>query len=203
MTSLIDATKPIAGTPTTQSVRDNFAAAKSEIEAMQIRYPQIGFIDLNDTATTGSPISVPGTNTFVKLTNNAAGSFTSFTYKPPAVANNIWEVSTNQFIWTRGLKLGDMIEIRPDVVVTTTGANQTITLSIILGIGGSQYELPIAQNKLFKTAGTYRIIEWFGLYIGDNNTKNNPAELQIKSDASATVVVNGWFVKFTLIGDHP
>lgn len=36
MTSLIDATKPIAGNPTTQSVRDNFAAAKSEIEELQL-----------------------------------------------------------------------------------------------------------------------------------------------------------------------
>ncbi len=35
MTSAIDPTKPVAGNPTTQSVRDNFAAAKSEIEALQ------------------------------------------------------------------------------------------------------------------------------------------------------------------------
>ena len=35
MASSIDATKPIAGNPTTLSVRDNFAAAKSEIEALQ------------------------------------------------------------------------------------------------------------------------------------------------------------------------
>ena len=35
MASTIDATKPIAGNPTTASVRDNFAAAKSEIEALQ------------------------------------------------------------------------------------------------------------------------------------------------------------------------
>jgi hypothetical protein len=36
MSSAIDATKPVTGTPTTQSVRDNFAAAKSEIEALQL-----------------------------------------------------------------------------------------------------------------------------------------------------------------------
>jgi hypothetical protein len=36
MSSAIDATKPVTGTPTTQSVRDNFAAAKSEIEALQM-----------------------------------------------------------------------------------------------------------------------------------------------------------------------
>lgn len=35
MPSAIDPTKPVAGSPTTQSVRDNFAAAKSEIEILQ------------------------------------------------------------------------------------------------------------------------------------------------------------------------
>lgn len=35
MASTIDATKPIAVSPTTQSVRDNFAAAKAEIETLQ------------------------------------------------------------------------------------------------------------------------------------------------------------------------
>ena len=33
-TSTIDITKPETGTATSQSVRDNFAAAKSEIEAL-------------------------------------------------------------------------------------------------------------------------------------------------------------------------
>lgn len=35
MTSSIDITKPVAGTPTTASVRTNFATAKNEIEALQ------------------------------------------------------------------------------------------------------------------------------------------------------------------------
>jgi hypothetical protein len=35
MTSAIDATKPVTGSPTTQSVRDNFATAKTEISALQ------------------------------------------------------------------------------------------------------------------------------------------------------------------------
>ncbi|PWT79180.1 MAG: hypothetical protein C5B60_00075 [Chloroflexi bacterium] len=35
MASAIDATKPVQGSPTTQSVRDNFAAAKSEIITLQ------------------------------------------------------------------------------------------------------------------------------------------------------------------------
>jgi hypothetical protein len=39
MASAIDDTKPVTGTPTTQSVRDNFAAAKSEITALQAAVP--------------------------------------------------------------------------------------------------------------------------------------------------------------------
>lgn len=35
MTSAIDVTKPTTGNPTTESVRQNFAAAKAEIEAIQ------------------------------------------------------------------------------------------------------------------------------------------------------------------------
>lgn len=35
MTSAIDVTKPTTGNPTTESVRQNFAAAKDEIEALQ------------------------------------------------------------------------------------------------------------------------------------------------------------------------
>lgn len=39
MASSIDSTKPIAGNPTTLSVRDNFSAAKGEIEALQATVP--------------------------------------------------------------------------------------------------------------------------------------------------------------------
>lgn len=39
MTSAIDPANPIEGTPTTLSVRANFAAAKAEIDALQLRTP--------------------------------------------------------------------------------------------------------------------------------------------------------------------
>ncbi len=56
MGSAIDTTKPAAGTPTTQSVRDNFSAAKAEIEALQsgsgIASGAIGATKLSDNAVT-------------------------------------------------------------------------------------------------------------------------------------------------------
>lgn len=42
MASNIDATKPTSGTATTQSVRDNFLAAKNEIEALQTAVAEAG-----------------------------------------------------------------------------------------------------------------------------------------------------------------
>lgn len=56
MTSAIDSSKPITGTPTTQSVRDNFAAAKSEIETLQARLQVSKFVIVGTLALlTGTP----------------------------------------------------------------------------------------------------------------------------------------------------
>jgi len=52
MTSAIDATKPVTGNPTTQSVRDQFATARDEITALQAAVAGIGggSITVSDTA---------------------------------------------------------------------------------------------------------------------------------------------------------
>lgn len=42
MASAIDPTKPVFGSPTTESVRDNFEAAKNEIEELQEQVPAFG-----------------------------------------------------------------------------------------------------------------------------------------------------------------
>lgn len=65
MASTIDTTKPVSGSPTTLSVRDNFAAAKTEIEALQTDKA-----NLAAPALTGSATAV---NLSVSGTLNAAG----------------------------------------------------------------------------------------------------------------------------------
>ena len=55
--SLIDITKPVSGNPTTQSVRDNFAAAAAEIDAL-------------DSAVTALQGSVSGFDSHLTDTNN-------------------------------------------------------------------------------------------------------------------------------------
>jgi Chaperone of endosialidase len=62
MASAIDATKPIYGTPTTESVRLNFATAKIEIEALQLNDNQ--FLRIDGTVPMAGPLRLFGDPTF-------------------------------------------------------------------------------------------------------------------------------------------
>lgn len=153
-----------------------------------------GFQDWNDTATATTPIALSGTP--AELTNDGLGTFTNTAYAVNG-HGNIWDASTNRFDFS-SLKLGDSVDIRPDVTVTTTGPNRNISMSIELAIGGSAYTLNI-DERAFKTAGVHQIVRWYGIYMGDNNTRNNPARLTMTSDGTGdSVVVNGWYVRTTV-----
>src|SRR5574343_20894 len=95
MASSINVAIPPLGTPTTAGVRAHFSAAKTEIEALQGLF---GYVDYNDSATTGSPISV-SPSTWTKLTNNKAGANTKIDALPSLVTN-LWNTSTNQYVFT-------------------------------------------------------------------------------------------------------
>lgn len=197
MASQIDATKPIAGSPTTESVRSNFLYAKNEITQIQDSRMFGGFIDLADTGTAGTPLALVA-NTWKKITNNTLGANTLKTYKPASVnADTVWDAVNSRFVWAGNLVIGDMVGLRPEISITTTTANQVVFLSLFNGVGSTEYELSILTTQ-FKTAGTYKLNPYFGFYIGNTLTLNNYSELRIKSDAAATAVVGGFFVKFDL-----
>lgn len=154
----------------------------------------IGWVDYNDAATTVTPIAFTA-GVEAKLTNDTLGAFTNTAYLPDGVTS-IWNPTTNQYDWSQ-LSNGDMIEIRFDGEVTTTAVNQTIDVLLYLAIGGATYSVPFIAGQQFKTAGTYRLIRWLGIYLGDNNTSQNPAEFRIVSDGNGSIKVNGQYNKIT------
>ena len=189
MASSINAAQPVFGTPTTASVRANFAAAKAEIEALQGRF---GFVDYNDSATAGSPIAV-SPSTWTKLTNNTLGTYTKTDALPPGVTT-LWNTVNNQLSLSQ-LPLNTVVTLRADIVVTTSAANQTVKNDLRLAIGtGSVFTLENSASH-FKTAGAQNMAVYWEFYIGSNDVKNNPGEIRLWSDASATVVVKGWYIK--------
>lgn len=154
----------------------------------------MGIYDYNDLTTATTPITLTSAGTSYELTNDGAGVFTNLAYAL-AVEPNIWNVSTNRFDFTN-LNIGDTVDIRLDIEWTTTGTNTDIEVDLELAVGGSAYIIPFESDRTIKASGSHRVMKFNSVYIGDANTKNNPARFLVKSDASGnSVKVNGWFVK--------
>lgn len=163
------------------------------IVALEAQESDRGFVDYNDSATTGSPIACVA-DVPTKMTNDKLGAFTNEGFMPIGISS-LWNTVTNQFDWSE-LKLGDQIMIRADITPTTTIANTDITFGVTLGIGAGEYTLNWMVEKPFKTAQEHsnEIIDMH-IYMGDMNTLGNPGELRLVADKLTNVVVNGWYIR--------
>lgn len=153
---------------------------------------KVGFIDYNDAATATTPLlHIGGIDT--KLTNDGLGPFTNRLYLPEGITD-VWDPINNQFDWTE-LSLGDMVDLRVDIDVTTTSINQEVDIEINLAVGsGGQYALALDAISR-KSVDTYKMVSFTGGYAGDLNTLNFPAEIILKSTDNCLIRVNGWYVK--------
>jgi hypothetical protein len=158
---------------------------------------RIGLIDYNDAATQTTPINIPSGLVNVDIPNDGLGPFTNKNFRPKGVSE-VWDADSGLFDWT-DLNLGDMVDLRLDLSVTTTSPNQTVIVELVLAIGGFEYAIPFVQANV-KTTGTYPVNRYNGVYMGDENTLLNGAKFRIRSDSAATMVVNGWYCKLLLRG---
>jgi hypothetical protein len=156
---------------------------------------RMGLLDYNDLATATTPIVIPNTGAFVDMTNDGLGAFTNKTYAASGVTD-LWDTGTNLFDWSE-LSLGDQVNIRLDIEVTTTSPNQLVTVQLQLAVGGSPYTLPYSEN-VFKNAGVHEINRFSMVYMGDANTLNNGGKFQVSSDGNATCIVRGWALQHFL-----
>lgn len=153
-----------------------------------------GFVDYNDS---GGSISVTVAGSPVVIPNDGAGAFTIKTYLPNGVTDIYDEVDS--FDWSQ-LKLGDMVDIRLDLVLTTTSVNTEITIKLHLGTGGGAYTIPFITETNFKNTGSHDLIRFNGIYMGDNNTLDNGGQFKISTDKDCSIVVNGWYCKIIRLG---
>jgi hypothetical protein len=148
--------------------------------------------DYGDTGTAQNLTS----GAWVDLTNDGAGTYTSTTYKAPG-STGIWDTANDQFDWDAGqLSLGDTVDIRVDVDITTSGANDEVALRLDIAHGDAA-EFPLEfLRESFKTAGTYNRVVNVALYMGSNDILTNPCKIAAYADsASDSISVNGWFIR--------
>lgn len=152
----------------------------------------VGYFDYNDLATQTTPLNATA-NVALKLTNDTEGLNTSTDQNPYGVSY-VWDYTTNQFNFTE-LEVGDTIDVRVHVQVTTTSANQRVILSAKFGIGSVSEFTNIIYENQFKSAGLHEINFVAPFYMGSTYITDNPAELYLTTDSSATVKVDGWYVR--------
>jgi len=161
---------------------------------------RMGWVDYNDQETSNNAIDLTAADTYYNLTNDGEGPYTNKNFKI-ASHGEIWNTANNEFDWS-SLNLGDTVDIRIDVSVTTDAPNRSISTDIDLAIGsGGDYTLHI-DDRSFKNAGTYQIVRFVSLYMGDTNTLNYPSKIKMSSDGTGdSVVVNGWYVRTHIWGN--
>lgn len=167
MASTIDATKPIAGNPTTDSVRVNFAAAKSEIEALQADVAAIsaGTVpDATDSVKGIVQLATPaevntGTNALKAVTPAGIEAWTGSTNVTElgTVVTGTWNAST---IPTNKLPAGSTSQVGvvelADSAETITGTSTTLATT---PAGVAAATLTKSSTINTQTGTTYTLVD--------------------------------------------
>lgn len=175
------------------SARDVYVAdgAGTGVWRMPLR---MGSWYYNDLTTASSAIALTSASTDYELTNDGDGASSVFDYRLTEIVD-IWNTSTNRFDFS-GLSLGDAVDIRVDVEVTTTGANTAVECHLELGVGGTAVLIPFLTDSNIKSTGAHKISRNISVLIDSNNVKNNPARILMRADGTgATVKVVGFYVR--------
>ena len=138
-------------------------------------------------------ISIPVANTWYNLTN-ADGGPQSLKHPLPGIAE-IYDTTTQAFDFS-SLSLGDSVDIRIDLDVTSTALNQSFDVSLFLADDtGTPIPVPYIVEQSFRFAGTRKILRFSSSFIGSKLVKDNQARFKIRSSDPGSVLVRGWYVR--------
>lgn len=152
-------------------------------------YSSVGYFHISNSLTAQSISS----GVAADLLNNNLGTYSSSSQAPYGISA-IWNTTTNAFDFSQ-LSLGDMVSLRVDLFIDTTATNQDFRVYITLGIGtASEYSLLLNQTTYKGSVSNYAFLEEVTFSIDNEDWRTAPAKISVFTDASATVLVNGWYV---------
>jgi hypothetical protein len=127
------------------------------------------------------------------LTNDTLGSKTDFSQSPFGVSS-VWSSVDNAFNWSQ-LSVGDTVDIRFDVSVTTANANQIVKGYLVIAEGTPQQEQIDIFTDNVKTAGTNSPTVFTSIPIRSEAVRTSFTKAYLITDASGSVKVNGWYCR--------
>lgn len=164
---------------------------------------RMGWSNYNDVTTASTPIVLTPTSTFVGLTNDGAGAQTNTTFELPEVTA-LWNITTDTLDLS-DLQIGDTVDIRVDITVTTTGANHAIEVQLNMDTAPITANFPLLLiRENFKSAGTFNMVRFYSLFIGSAAVRDGVHTVQAKADTGTTdsIVVNGWYLRAVTRSDY-
>lgn len=152
-----------------------------------------GFADYNDTSTSATPVTLVD-DTWTNIPNNGEGAFSNI--KLPTGVTGLLDPNTGAILVDE-LPIGSSIIIRMDYTVTPTTNNAALDFRYTLGSGAGAYTLETTVNRLDEGSGReYRqALVTHYIYVGDDNTKNNPIQPQVKLSGGGTLVNAGMVIE--------
>ena len=144
-----------------------------------------GFADYNHSNGSSSPVTLVD-GEWTDIPNDGVGPFTNL--KLPTGVTRLLDPSTGAILVDE-LPIGSSIIIRMDYSITPTTNNAALDFRYTLGGGSGAYTLEMAVNRLDEGSGIpYRqaLVAHY-IYIGDENTKINPIQPQVKVSGGGTL----------------
>jgi hypothetical protein len=168
--------------------QDDFIIGKPE----QL-FSSLGYFHHNDLATQTTALTLVA-NVEKKITNDTLGAQTNLTQAPYGVTN-VWNSTTNSFDFSE-LSVGDTIDLRIDLSLTTLSNNQKYSVFLRVGEGSvAEYDLLIDEGIIKSTSTNNHLVGEVGLSLDYAEHLANPANLYIVSDHAGSVKVNGFYTK--------
>lgn len=164
---------------------------------------RMGWSNYNDVTTIATPITLTPVATFVNLTNDGAGAQTITDFELPEVTN-LWDTATNTLDLS-DLTIGDTVDLRVDIDVTTTGANHEIELQLDMDTAPITANFPLLLiRENIKSASTVKLVRFYSLFIGSAAVRDGTHRIQARSDTGATdtVTVLGWYIRAITRSDY-
>lgn len=154
-------------------------------------YSAVGYFHYADLATQTTPISITA-DTDTLLTNDTLGDRT-FKDQAPYGISDVWYPSAFDF---SQLSVGDTLDLRVDLLLTTTSANQKYKVFLRFAEGfAEEFDLEVCIGQI-KTATTdQQIIGEVGFSIDLPRYLSTVQDIYIISDDTASVKVNGWYIR--------
>lgn len=148
-----------------------------------------GNFNVQDVATITTPVAIPGTGVFTKLTCDGAGSLTTAANAPTGMTP-LWIPASDHFDFAQ-LVAGDQVFIRASILVDILSVNTDIDLQLLAGIGEFPFALDWDQES-YKTTGVFSISKTSFITMDTDTALDGKAEFQFKADKACNVEVQGW-----------